>query len=154
MAEDMQLEEQDGYAVLITECALQLGYEGVKDKQMEAILAVVRGKDTFVSLPTGFVKSMIYGVLPVVKVSASTTVLQKFYTNYYVGLAEKSGSIVVCISPLTSLMMDQCTKFVSRGISAEFIGEAQTSKDAIKRVLSGQAQLVFATPESLVENER
>ena len=88
------------------------------------------------------------------KVSASTTVLQKFYTNYYVGLAEKSGSIVVCISPLTSLMMDQCTKFVSRGISAEFIGEAQTSKDAIKRVLSGQAQLVFATPESLVENER
>ena len=62
----MQLEEQDGYAVLITECALQLGYEGVKDKQMEAILAVVRGKDTFVSLPTGFGKSMIYGVLPVV----------------------------------------------------------------------------------------
>ena len=66
MAEDMQLEEQDGYAVLITECALQLGYEGVKDKQMEAILAVVRGKDTFVSLPTGFGKSMIYGVFPVV----------------------------------------------------------------------------------------
>ena len=52
--------------MLITECALQLGYEGVKDKQMEAILAVVRGKDTFVSLPTGFGKSMIYGVLPVV----------------------------------------------------------------------------------------
>ena len=51
--------------MLITECALQLGYEGVKDKQMEAILAVVRGKDTFV-LPTGFGKSMIYGVLPVV----------------------------------------------------------------------------------------
>ena len=66
MAEDIQLEEQDGYAVLITECALQLGYEGVKDKQMEAILAVVRGKDTFVSLPTGYGKSMIYGLLPVV----------------------------------------------------------------------------------------
>ena len=60
MAEDLQLEEQDGYAVLIAECALQLGYEGVKDKQMEAILALVRGKDTFVSLPTGFGKSMIY----------------------------------------------------------------------------------------------
>ena len=52
--------------MLITECALQLGYEGVKDKQMEAILAVVRGKDTFVSLPTGFGKSMIHGVLPMV----------------------------------------------------------------------------------------
>ncbi len=38
----------------------------MKDKQMEAILAVVRGKDTFVSLPTGFGKSMIYGVLPMV----------------------------------------------------------------------------------------
>ena len=30
----------------------------------EAITSYVEGKDTFVSLPTGFGKSLIYGVLP------------------------------------------------------------------------------------------
>ncbi len=50
----------------------------MKDKQMEAILAVVRGKDTFVSLPTGFGKSMIYGVLPMVfdKMRGSASIFQ------------------------------------------------------------------------------
>ncbi len=42
-----EVEKQDGYAVLITERALQLGYESAKDKQMEAILAVVRGKEKY-----------------------------------------------------------------------------------------------------------
>ena len=51
-------------------------------------------------------------------------------------------------------MMDKCANFIERGICADFIGEAQTSKDAIKRILNGHVQLVFATPESLVENER
>ena len=36
-----------------------------------------------------------------------------------------SGSIVVCMSPLTSLMMNQHAKYTSRGLQAEIIGEAQ-----------------------------
>ena len=62
------------------------------------------------------------------------------------------GSIVVCISPLTSIMMDQREKFVLKGISAEFIGEAQDDEDAVKRVVQGSVQLVFITPESLICN--
>ena len=36
----------------------------LKLKQLEAIQAFMSGKDTFVSLPTGYGKSAIYAVLP------------------------------------------------------------------------------------------
>ena len=48
--------------------------------------------------------------------------------------------------------MDQREKFVLKGISAEFIGEAQDDEDAVKRVVQGSVQLVFITPESLICN--
>ena len=44
-----------------TEYALgQLGYASLKEKQKEALTAFVRGSDTFVSLPTGYGKSLCY----------------------------------------------------------------------------------------------
>ena len=64
----------------------------------------------------------------------------------------KSGSIVVCISPLTSLMMDQCAKYAPRGLHAEFVGEAQTDPTTKDKVLKGEVQLVFITPESIICN--
>ena len=36
----------------------------------------------------------------------------------------------MCISPLTSLMMDQRSKFTPWGLTAEFVGEAQTDHAA------------------------
>jgi len=35
-----------------------------KTKQIEALLAFISGHDTFVALPTGYGKSIIFGVLP------------------------------------------------------------------------------------------
>ena len=61
-----------------------------------------------------------------------------------------SGSIAVCISPLQSLMMDQCAKFALRGLQVEIVGEAQTDPTAKGRVISGEVQLVFITPESVI----
>ena len=37
----------------------------LKDKQKESILTFLGGNDVFVSLPTGYGKSLIYGILPV-----------------------------------------------------------------------------------------
>ena len=55
------------------------------------------------------------------------------------------GSIVVYISPLTSIMMDQKEKFTPRNLSTEFIGE-QTDALAERKV-----QLVLILPESLLD---
>ena len=49
---------------IIRECASGLGYKFLKTKQLEAIMLFAQGKDTFVALPTGYGKSLIYAVLP------------------------------------------------------------------------------------------
>ena len=36
----------------------------VKDKQMDAIVSFMLGNDVFVSLPTGYGKSLIFAMLP------------------------------------------------------------------------------------------
>lgn len=68
--------------------------------------------------------------------------------------AGTTGNIVVCVSPLTSLMLDQQSKFVPRGLQAEFVGEMQTDMLSKDKVIRGQVQLLFITPENLIENRR
>lgn len=54
----------------------------------------------------------------------------------------------MCISPLTSLMMDQRSKF-----TPEFVVEAQTDHATERSVLRGEVQLVFITPERLLSTK-
>ena len=65
-----------------------------------------------------------------------------------------TGSIVICVSPLTSLLLDQRSKFSPRGLSVEFVGEAQESSEALNEVEKGRVQLVYTSPESLTSNRR
>lgn len=46
------------------ECGQALGFTELKDKQIQAIDTFVSGHDTFVSLPTGNGKSVIFAALP------------------------------------------------------------------------------------------
>ena len=58
-----------------------------------------------------------------------------------------SSSIVVCISPLTSLMMDQRTQYSPKGLLVEFVGD-----DSSNSILRGDVQLLFVSPESAIGN--
>ena len=49
-------------------------------------------------------------------------------------------------------MIDQRSKFAIHGMLTEFVGEAQTDKSVTARVLNGDVQLVYITPENIVEN--
>ena len=49
----------------ISEAGDELGFQ-LKPKQIAAVKAFVEGKDVFVSLPTGYGKSIIYAILPIV----------------------------------------------------------------------------------------
>ncbi|XP_065907595.1 ATP-dependent DNA helicase RecQ-like [Dysidea avara] len=120
----------------VSRAAKDMGYFPLKPKQIEAIHSFMLGNDTFVSLPTGYGKSAIYAVLPIA-------------FDYFLGC---KGSIAVVVSPLISLMMDQRQKIASKGLSVEFVGEAQTDDNAIRRVIDGDIQLVYISPESLLEN--
>ena len=48
---------------IVMSVAARLGMT-LKDKQMEAILTFLSGQDVFVTLPTGYGKSLIFGLLP------------------------------------------------------------------------------------------
>ena len=50
---------------VVIESARQRGYTKLKEKQVEAVEAFIKGHDTFISLPTGYGKSVIYAVLPI-----------------------------------------------------------------------------------------
>ena len=94
-------------AAIASSCAM-MGVAELKEKQKDAI---VEGNDVLVILPTGYGKSLCFALLPLV-------------FDYLRG--EANTSIVICVSPLTSLMMEQRTRFSHRGLSAEFVGELQT----------------------------
>ena len=42
----------------------EMGLFSLKEEQTEDVFSIVAGKDTLVTLPTGYGKSTIYGVLP------------------------------------------------------------------------------------------
>lgn len=50
----------------IAEGLQKLGFESLKEQQRAAIVTFLQQKDTFVSLPTGYGKSIIYAMLPYV----------------------------------------------------------------------------------------
>ena len=69
--------------------------------------------------------------------------------SMYILIPDIEGSIVVCISPLTSLMIDQQAKYAPRGLQTDFVGEAQLDPAVKDRVLQGNFQLVYITPSVL-----
>ncbi len=51
---------------VIARQGLKLGFQVLRQKQIEAVKSFLKGQDVFVSLPTGYGKSAIYGLLPLV----------------------------------------------------------------------------------------
>ena len=106
--------------------------------QNEALTQIVlKKKDIFVSLPTGFGKSVIFQALPIV-------------FDSYIG---KSGHFVIVVSPLLSLIKDQCERLRRIGISSISLSVVNTQEE-IHLVESGCYSVIYATPESLLKNER
>ena len=56
--QDTRIEE------VVLRAVQRLGFADLRPQQMEAIKTFMQGKDVFVSLPTGYGKSLIYSVLP------------------------------------------------------------------------------------------
>jgi ATP-dependent DNA helicase RecQ len=123
-----------------TELALYLqkyfGFDRFKGQQEEAIQSVLDGNNTFVLMPTGGGKSLIYQLPALIL----------------------EGTAIV-ISPLIALMKNQVDSM--RGLSTEdnvahFLNSS-LSKAAIQEVkdnvLSGKTKLLYVAPESLTKDE-
>lgn len=97
--------------------------------------AFVSGKDTFASLPMGYGKSLCYCLQPFV----------------FDSLRRKTnGSIVICVSPLTALMLEERTKYIPRGLATEMMGEAQEDQGVLQQAQDRKYQLVYVSPEAVL----
>ena len=119
---------------------LKMPLDCLKDKQLTAIVAVMEGRHVFVTLPTGFGKSVIFQILP-------------FAIEYYVKCdtgppksVDDIVSVVIVISPLLSLMEEQCKLLKEKGIRAAYIG---TGSDATPDVVTN-FNILYFSPECLL----
>ena len=127
----------------ITLAVEALGYEKATHEQRETVKNFVHGRDVFVSLPTGAGKSVCYAALPLV------------FDNIRAQSDEETTcnpSIVVCVSPLSALMLDQVAKFTARGLKTAHVGKIQKDLKVRVDVEEGKYQLVFMSPEALLLN--
>ena len=72
------------------QAARSLGYNKIKEEQLEVVLSFIAGNDVFVCLPTGFGKSLCFSMLPKV-----------------FDLLGAEKSIVIVLTPLTAIIQDQ-----------------------------------------------
>ena len=136
------------FSTAIEEVTHLMGLNPLKPKQTESLCAFVSGKDTFVTLPTGYGKWVVFAVLPLLfdkllgrSYSPQHVNITVLYVMYVLFLGVQ-GTIVVVVTPLIALMIDQKHKLSKRGIRVEFVGEAQDNDAAVWAVLNGQIQLV------------
>ena len=114
---------------VIHSTAAEYGYQ-LRCKQEESILAFTGGMDVFVSLPTGYGKSLCY------------TLLSPIYDK--IRKVDRK-SIVLVVSPLVALMQDQVGRITSKGISATCLAD-ESNRRGVK---NGEYQVAFVSPETL-----
>ena len=64
-----------------------------------------------------------------------------------------SKKTAVVIIPTVSLMSDQTSNLEARNIKSTFLGTAQKDKSVYSKILSGEYELVFVTPESFFDED-
>ena len=131
-------------ASAIEEGLHRLGYDCIKEQQLDAVESMLKGNDVFVSVPTGFGKSLVYQILP-------------FCAEYI--LCHSSSDlnvvpVVVVIWPLLSLMDDQVSKLASKDVKAGCIsGTGDSSASVLSDMVEGKVTHIFGSPEAFIGNK-
>ncbi|KAL7157743.1 hypothetical protein ABFS83_02G097500 [Erythranthe nasuta] len=105
----------------------RFGCSSLKGFQKEVLAAWLSNQDCLVLAATGSGKSLCFQVPALL-----------------------SGKVVVVISPLISLMHDQCLKLGKHGISACFLGSGQIDKSVENKAMSGEYNIIYACPETIL----
>ncbi|XP_073106330.1 ATP-dependent DNA helicase Q-like SIM isoform X3 [Elaeis guineensis] len=103
------------------------GFSLLKGFQKEALEAWLARRDCLVLAATGAGKSLCFQIPALL-----------------------TGKIVIVISPLISLMHDQCLKLAKHGISACFLGSGQPDKSVQCKAMKGMYRIVYVCPETIL----
>ena len=127
----------------LSTAAQTLGYTNLKPEQHRAAAEVLHGRDTFVSLPTGYGKSLVYQVLPACTREILLCSPEQVRDDAF-------RPVVFVISPLVSLMQDQAERLSDINVLCTFLS-SEVVEGQIERVLAGDISVVFASPEALLQ---
>ena len=123
---------------VLTHALQSIGKGGLtlKKQQVQCIRHVYYGKDVFAWLPTGFGKSVIYECLPFV--------------------FAKQNSLVLVVSPLVSLMIDQVKSLKKRGVCAAIMSDHKVNDQSVLLCEEDmvKCRLIFTAPEAVIKVER
>lgn len=120
---------------------LNLGISSLSASQSEAFKAFIMETDTFVSLPTGHGKSLIYQIaVPVVKELVRT------YPDEFITRRFPSHPMLLVVSPLNSLINDQMGSCKQFGLKVARLDELLLHHD------HDDIDILFTGPETLEKN--
>lgn len=109
------------------------GFSNFRGNQADIIGNILKGRNTFVLMPTGAGKSLCYQLPAIIQ----------------------EGTAIV-ISPLIALMKNQVDQLNAFGINAQFLNST-LNKTEMRRVkeetLSGEVKLLYVAPESLTKED-
>ena len=109
------------------------------------------GRDALVVSGTGSGKSLCFQLPPLLVVENNNTTDNDNNNNGGNNVNVGNG-VAIVISPLISLMRDQCYSLQKRGISAEYLGGDTIVTDTIEsRIINGDIRVIFVCPESLAK---
>ena len=111
-------------------------------QQEKALLEFLSKRYVFVNLPTGFGKSLIFQMAPLV-----ASELAKSCTHF------DPESIIIVISPLIALMKDQVASLQRLNIKAAFVAADQEER-VLQEVEAGKFRIVYASPEAMLSVDR
>lgn len=103
------------------------GFSLLKDFQKEALGAWLSHRDCLVLAATGSGKSLCFQIPALL-----------------------TGKVVIVISPLISLMHDQCLKLAKHGVSACFLGSGQTDQSVEQKAMAGMYSIIYVCPETIL----
>ncbi|GAV86974.1 DEAD domain-containing protein/Helicase_C domain-containing protein [Cephalotus follicularis] len=103
------------------------GYSSLKNFQKHALAAWLANQDCLVVAATGSGKSLCFQIPALL-----------------------TGKVVIVISPLISLMHDQCLKLSKHGISACFLGSGQPDSSIEQKAMRGIYSIVYVCPETVL----
>ncbi|PRQ42244.1 putative DNA helicase [Rosa chinensis] len=103
------------------------GFLSLKPFQKEVLAAWLAHQDTLVLAATGSGKSLCFQIPALL-----------------------TGKVVVVISPLISLMHDQCLKLAKHGVSACFLGSGQPDSTVENKAMRGMYNIIYVCPETIL----
>ena len=115
------------------------GICNLSQHQSKALFNFLCGKDSFVCLPTGHGKSLIYQLCPIVVKELSSIGLKQF----------QSDPLVVVVSPLNSLIEDQIGSCGKMGLKA-----CKVDSESLEKLKdSCDFEILYASPEIFDDQE-